>query len=218
MKIKGVIFDMDGLILDTERLYQKFWIEACENCGYNLSVTQALQLRSLDKNLARDLLKDFFGSNFSYEKVHSERVVLMNQYIEENGVQPKPGVRELTDYLKLNKYKIAVATATNYNRANVHLTLAGVRDCFNNIICACDLNHGKPYPDVYLYACEKLNLFPNECVALEDSPNGIKSAYLAGCVPVCVPDTVYPDNKTEKMCFSIVENLFEVKKILSTLN
>lgn len=217
MEIKGVIFDMDGLIIDTEKLYQKFWREASGQCGYEMSQQQALALRSLDKSLAKELLREFFGEDYDYQKVHDVRVKLMAEYISQNGVQAKTGVKELTDYLKENDYKIAVATATNYNRANEHLTLAGVRDCFENIICASDLKHGKPFPDVYLYACKILGLPPESCVALEDSPNGIKSAHSAGCVPILVPDNCEPDEEAFPYAYACVESLCDVEGVLERL-
>lgn len=218
MEIKGVIFDMDGLILDTEKLYQKFWREAAEICGFKMSREQALQLRSLDKNLAKKLLKNFFGAECDYQKLHDVRVKLMADYIAENGVQAKPGVRELVDYLNEKKYKIAIATATNYERANEHLTLAGVRDCFENIICASNVKHGKPSPDIYLYACEMLGFKPQNCVALEDSPNGIRAAYSAGCVPILVPDDEYPDDKLISISFAVADSLLYIPKILEKIH
>lgn len=214
MDIKGVIFDMDGLILDTEKLYNRFWREASKICGYPMSAEQALALRSLDKALAKELLEDFFGKDYSYQKVHDVRVKLMADYIAENGVRSKPGVIELTEYLKKNNYKIAVATATNYERASEHLTLAGVRNCFENIICASTVKRGKPFPDIYLFACEKIGIAPENCLALEDSPNGIKSAHSAGCVPVIVPDTDDPSDEIRSLVYAVVESLKDVIEIL----
>lgn len=215
--IKGVIFDMDGLILDTEKLYQRFWKEASKECGFDMPQEVALKLRSLDKNLARELLKNYFGEGYSYDEVKAIRVKLMADYVEKNGVEAKEGVRELVEYLRENGYKIAVATATNFERANQHLTIAGVRDCFDNIICACELEHGKPYPDVYIYACEKLGLKPQECVALEDSPNGVKSAYSAGCVPILVPDGGNADDEVLDIAYARVKSLADVRGILCAL-
>ncbi len=188
MKIQSVIFDLDGLILDTEKLYQRFWREASSECGYEMSRDTALALRSLDKTLAKKLLSDTFGSGYDYELVKQTRIRLMNAYVDEHGIQPKKGVRELTDYLKAHGIRSAIATATNFPRTNDYLTRAGVRDCFETIVCACDLPHGKPYPDVYIYACEKLGVSPQNSIALEDSPNGVKSAHSAGCNVICIPD------------------------------
>lgn len=217
MNIKGVIFDMDGLILDTEKLYQRFWREASEKYGFKMSREQALMLRSLDKNRTKELLNKFFDNKCDYQKIHDTRVSLMADYISENGVQAKPGVRELTDYLKSNGYKIAIATATNYERANEHLTLAGVRDCFENIICASNVKHGKPSPDIYIYACNSIGLDPKNCAALEDSPNGIRAAYSAGCLPIVVPDNENPDEETVSISYAVADSLFGVKDLLGDI-
>ena len=214
MKIKGVIFDMDGLILDTEKLYQRFWIEASKLCGLDMSKEMVLKLRSLDRELAKDLFIEYFGSDCYYEQVKKKRVELMSDYVEKNGIEAKKGVRELVLYLRKNGYKTAVATATNYKRANEHLTIARVRDCFDNIICAADVEHGKPFPDVYLYACRQLDLNPEECIALEDSPNGVKSAYSAGCKVICVPDAGQVEDEVKSFLFDSADSLLGVIDII----
>ncbi len=217
MNIKGVIFDLDGLLIDTEKLYQRFWREASKECGYTMTREQALQLRSLDKNLAKQLLSEWFGKEFSYQKVKEIRIKLMNDYIEKNGIKAKDGAAELAVYLKENGYKLAIATATNYERTNYHLQLAGLREYFDNIICASNLEHGKPYPDVYLYACKKLDLEPCECLALEDSPNGIKSAYSAGCITVCVPDNSDEDDEINPYINYHAKSLKDVIEIIENM-
>ena len=218
MKIKGVIFDLDGLLIDTEKLYQRFWIEAAKQCGYKMTKEQSLQLRSLDKNLAKNLLTEWFGKDFSYQKTKEIRIKLMNDYIEKNGINAKEGAAELASYLKENGYKTAIATATNYERTNYHLKLAGLRDYFENIICASNLEHGKPYPDVYLYACRKLELEPCECLALEDSPNGIKSSYSTGCITVCVPDSGEPENEINPFVNYHAKSLNDVIDLIKNMS
>ena len=217
MKIKGVIFDLDGLLLDTEKLYQRFWIEAAAKCGYKMTKEQSLQLRSLDKDLAKELLSEWFGKDFSYQKTKDIRVKLMNEYIEQNGIEAKKGAKELAEYLREKSYKTAIATATNYERANYHLKLAGIRQYFDNVICASSVEHGKPFPDVYLYACRQLQLEPCECLALEDSPNGIKSAYSAGCVTVCVPDGGEAEEEINPLINYHAKSLVDVIEIIENM-
>ncbi len=217
MKIKGVIFDLDGLILDTEKLYQRFWRKAAADLGYNMSQDTALALRSLDKNLARELLRADFGDDFDFDGVKQRRIDLMNIYVSENGISAKPGVRELTDFLAKKGLKTAIATASNYRRTDDYLTRAGVRSCFDTIVCACDLPHGKPFPDVYLYACEKLDLAPEECVALEDSPNGVKSAHAAGMTVICVPDKGEIEQEIVPLVYTYVDSLNDVINVISDM-
>ena len=210
MIIDAVIFDLDGLILDTEKLYQRFWREAAGECGFSMTRETALALRSLDKTLARKLLCDTFGSSFDYELVKQTRIRLMSAYVNEHGISAKKGVRELCEYLRKKGIKTAIATATNYPRTDDYLTRAGVRDCFETIVCACDLPHGKPYPDVYLYACEKLSVESKNCIALEDSPNGVKSAHSAGLQVICVPDGGEVEKEILPLAFACAGSLGEV--------
>ena len=218
MKLQGVIFDLDGLILDTEKLYQRFWREAAGECGFKMSRETALKLRSLDKTLAKQMLCEAFGESFDYERVKQTRIRLMSAYVDEHGIQPKPGVRTLCEYLKSRSIPTAIATATNYERTNDYLMRAGVRDCFETIVCACDLPHGKPYPDVYLYACEKLGLAPSGCIALEDSPNGVKSAHSAGCNVICVPDGGQAEDEIKPLVFASACSLDDVIGIIQKIS
>lgn len=217
LHIKGVIFDMDGLILDTEKLYQRFWKQASNELGYEMPQETALKLRSLDKHLAKEMLREYFGDGYDYEQVKALRVKMMADYVSRNGIEAKKGVRELVEYLEAHGYKTAVATATNLKRANEHLTLAGVRDCFDEVVCAADVEFGKPYPDVYLYACEQIGLKPEECIALEDSPNGVKSAYSAGCSVICVPDRGEVEDEVKDIIYAGAESLIDVIEIIENM-
>lgn len=195
MKIKGLIFDMDGLMLDTEKLLLKFWIQSANEFGFDMKREHVLGIRSLAAKYAIPKLQDIFGKSFDYYEVRKRRIELMNKYIEENGVEKKPGLDVLLEYLKVHGYKIAVATATDKSRAEMYLKSVGVLDYFDVMVCGPMVENGKPEPDIYLKACELLKLNPSECLALEDSPNGIISAYHAGCKPVMIPDLSQPDEE-----------------------
>lgn len=207
MKIKGLIFDMDGLMLDTEKLLLKFWIQSANEFGFDMKREHVLGIRSLAAKYAIPKLQDIFGKSFDYYEVRKRRIELMNKYIEENGVEKKPGLDVLLEYLKIHGYKIAVATATDKPRAEIYLKSVGVLDYFDVMVCGPMVENGKPEPDIYLKACELLKLKPSECLALEDSPNGIISAYRAGCKPVMIPDLSQPDEEIFCLLYKKLDRL-----------
>ena len=216
--IKAVIFDMDGLMFDTEKLLTRFWKEAAREYGFDMQPRHVLSIRSLAAPLAAPKLQGIFGNDFDYQKIRTRRIQLMNEYIEQNGVEIKPGLVELLDYLKAHSYKIAVATATEKSRAYMYMDSAGVSGYFDEFVCNAMVEHGKPAPDIYIKACEVLGLSPKECIALEDSPNGIRSAFDAGCLPVMVPDLSQPDEETEKLLFKKLDRLDQLIGILEINN
>ncbi len=216
--IKGIIFDMDGLMLDTEKLLMRFWIESAKEHGFDMKPEHVLSIRSLAGKYAAPKLQGIFGSDFDYTSVRKRRIELMNQFIEENGVEKKPGLDKLLEYLKKHKYKIAVATATEKERADIYLEKVGIIDYFDKFVCNAMVENGKPAPDIYLKACEELSLPPCKCIALEDSPNGIISAYNAGCLPVMVPDLSQPDEQTAKLLYQKINKLDLLIDILENEN
>ena len=216
--IKGVIFDMDGLMIDTEKLLTRFWCEAAQFYGWNMTKEHVLGIRSLAAKYAEPHLKGIFGDDFNYFDVRAKRIELMNAYIAENGIEKKKGLDELLDYLDEAGLKKAVATATDRKRTKMYLTSIGVYDRFDKIVCGDMIKNGKPAPDIYITAAGELELPCGECMALEDSPNGIRSAFTAGCVPVMIPDLSQPDDETAKIMYEKCDDLSLVIDVLKKLN
>lgn len=212
--IKAVIFDMDGLMIDTERLLAKYWLEAAHFYGYAMSREQALGIRSLAAKYAIPKLQKELGEDFDYYKVRTMRIQLMNQHIEAYGLEEKPGLGVLLDYLKEKHYMTAVATATDLERTTRYLGSLDRIRYFDQIVCGPMVENGKPAPDIYLEAAARLHADPSECMVLEDSPNGILSAYRAGMHPVMVPDLSEPDEGTRKLLYRCVNHLAEVIPLL----
>lgn len=198
---------MDGLMLDTERLLVRFWRQAAGEYGYEMTVRHVLDIRSLSRKYAVPQLKGIFGEQFEFEQIRARRIELMNAYIEENGFEVKKGLFELLEYLKSGDYKIAVATATDRERTSEYLRRIDALEYFDEIICGDMVKNGKPEPDIYLAAAEKLGFAAEECAALEDSPNGIKSAYAAGCRVIMIPDLSLPDDSVAPMLSAVYESL-----------
>lgn len=218
MKIKGVIFDMDGVLLDSEKLYIRFWSEAGKACGYPFEKMHALAIRSMARPYAVEKLKGFFGEDFDYDKVRDKRIELMDDYVNRNGIELKPYARYILDYLNKKGYKTALATATPPKRAEKYLNSVGLYESFDEIVTASMVKRGKPEPDIYEFAAEKLGLKSGECIAVEDSPNGAVSAVKAGCVTVVVPDMDVPDDKTRNMVYKVIADLSGLKFLLEKIN
>lgn len=212
--IKAVIFDMDGLMIDTEKLLVKYWLEAAHDYGYDLKREHILGIRSLAAKYAIPKLQAEIGKDFDYYKVRTLRIQLMNQHINTYGLDEKPGLGELLDYLKEHKYLTAVATATDPERTKQYLGSLDRLKYFDQIVCASMVQNGKPAPDIYLEAAARLHVHPSECMALEDSPNGILSAYRAGMYPVMIPDLSEPDEDTKKLLYECTDHLSKVIKLL----
>ncbi len=218
MKIEAVIFDMDGVILDSEKLYIRFWSEAGKACGYPFEKKHALAIRSMARPYATERLRGFFGEDFDYDKVRNKRIELMNKYVSENGIELKYYAKEILAYLKNSGYKTALATATAADLAKRYLKNAGVLEYFDEIASARMVKRGKPAPDIYEYAASKLGVPEGSCIAVEDSPNGALSAADAGCVTVMVPDMDEPQGDILKRVYKVIKSLEELENVLNELN
>lgn len=212
--VYGVLFDMDGVVLDTEKLYARFWAEAAHALGYPMTYEQALGMRSLNSAAGQAKLESYFGPGVSRSVMRDKRVELMDAYVAEHGIEAKPGIHELLDYLKGQGIKTAIATSSPKARAQAYLDSLGLSEKFDCICSGHDVAHGKPEPDIYLHAAACLGLQPENCLAIEDSPAGIRSAHRAGCMAVLVPDLDGSDAQMRKCLYAEADSLLDIIELL----
>ena len=212
--IRGVLFDMDGLVLDTEKLFTRFWMEAAHLHGYPMTREQALGMRSLSKTAGQRQLESYFGPNVRYGEIRATRIRLMSAYIAEHGVEPKPGIYELLDHLDACHIPAAITSSSPVDRIESYLKPLGLYHRFAKICSGHEVPHGKPEPDIYLHGAARLGLKPESCLALEDSPAGILSAFRAGCLSVVIPDQDIPGEEILSRCYARADSLADIISLL----
>lgn len=212
--IKAVLFDMDGVLIDTEKYLTKFWQQAAAEAGLSLKIEDCYMFRSFASQFASVVFQEKCGKEYDYFAIRNRRKELMKAHIETNGIEIKPEVKETLWAIKQKGIQIAVVTATDEERTKSYLTEIGIYEWFDSVICATMVERGKPFPDVYLYACDRIGCTPKECMAVEDSPNGIQAASDAGCKTVMVPDLTQPDEDSKKRVIGVAQTLRGVLEYL----
>lgn len=213
--IRGVLFDMDGLVLDSEVLYTRFWREAAAALGYPMTVEQSLGMRSLGKSLGQPYLESLFGPGIDYTTLRNKRIERMEAYVAEHGIAPKPGIYELLDYLEENHIAAAITSSSPMESIRKHLSAVNLLHRFQKLCSGHDIPNGKPAPDIYLLGAKELGLKPEDCLALEDSPTGILAALRAGCLPVMIPDLDQPNAETIANLYAKADSLTDVIDLIA---
>lgn len=207
----NIIFDMDGLMFDTERVFIMAWDYAGEKIG--IGKAGYMVYKTLGMNIASSykVWKEEFGDGYNQEELRKYTKEFLTNYYNENKVPVKKGLYNLLDFLQKNDCKMAVASSSPRWEVEKHLKDAGIYEYFKGIICGDMVENSKPDPEIYLKACALLEANPSECYALEDSKNGLLAAHRAGCRPIMVPDLWQPDEDILKIIDGKYEDLDEVK-------
>ena len=213
-KVCGVLFDMDGVVIDSERLFTRFWMESAADLGFPMTREQALQLRSLRREQGIEKMEAFFGPAANFDEIRAHRIELMEAHIARYGVDEKPGIRELLALLKEKGIPCAITSSSALAVVRERLGRLGILDGFTALCSGKDVPNGKPFPDIYLAGAASIGVAPERCLAIEDSPTGLEAAWRAGCMGVFVPDQDQPDDVTLSRCFARADSLLDVMELL----
>ena len=212
---KAVIFDMDGVIFDTERVYLEIWQSVFEKYGYKMTKELYITVMGTGrKNVIKTFLENF-GDDLPIEKMYEEKDNQLFYIIENQGIPLKKGVKELFSMLKEKNYKIALATSAKRDRVEKQIKDKWLKESFDAIVCGDDVEKGKPSPDIFLKAAKEIDVEAKDCFVVEDSPAGIKAAFSGGMKGIHVEDLKVADEDILKYCQKSFKDLQEVKKYLS---
>ena len=215
--IKAVIFDVDGTLLDTERIYMKAWKEAAAEAGYVMPDSVLQKTRAVNTKGAARIFEEEIGNGFSYQAVRPIRVRIAEEIIRRESPILKPGVLELLAFLEEKGIRLSVASSTNQQGTREHLAESRILDRFEVVVGGDMVTNGKPHPDIFLKAAETLGLAPEACIVVEDSPAGIRAAHAAGMKAVLVPDQAAITQEIIDMADVVLNSLLEMPAYLQAL-
>lgn len=210
--MKAIVFDMDGILFDTERVGDRAWRQAAAEMDFS-SIDMALENC---RGLNHADTKAYFAANFpevDYSTFHMRNHEIMAELLS-NGMPVKSGAYALLQWLREEGWKVALATSTGQENTMHHLNAAQMTELFNVIVTGEQVTHGKPDPEIYETACRELGAIPAHTFAVEDSPNGIRSAFAAKMRVIMVPDLVAPNLELRQMTVTVQSTLLDVRDFL----
>ncbi|MDL2324114.1 HAD family phosphatase [Ruminococcaceae bacterium OttesenSCG-928-A16] len=216
--LQGVIFDMDGVLFDTETISWRIEKEVMQEMGYTLTPEMQVQICGASHAQGRKIVLDAFGPEFDYDAYTLTMRERMAEELERDGMPKKPGVDALLAYLKKQNYRIGLASSTRYQTVLHHLKAGGIFEYFDGIIGGDMVPASKPAPDIFEAAAKAIGLPPTRCAAIEDSLNGVHSAAAAGCITIMVPDLIPPTDELRAVAAVVLNSLTEVPAFLEETN
>ena len=215
--VRAVIFDMDGVIFDSERATFLGWKELAEKYGFADLEIPYRQCIGVNAARSREIFLDFYGADFPYDRLCREQSENYHRKYDGGRLPLKLGVRELLEDLARRRLFVAIASSTRTVTVEAQIRDAGLAGYFQRIVGGDQVARSKPEPDIFLEALRGTDIAPGEAVVLEDSFNGIRAAARAGMIPVMVPDMLPPDREMEQLARVILPDLTEVPAFLDTL-
>lgn len=216
--VDAIIFDLDGLIVDSESVAHRVWEILCREQGFELN--QSLHQSGVGRgmNAFLSILQEAFGEKFDTQLIQEKRPLIWRKVLEEDGLKRKPGFDDLLRYLEAQKIPRAIATSTERELVTVRFRASGVDPTrFQSTVAGDEVPKPKPAPDVYLQAARNLGVDPSRCLALEDSDVGAAAAHAAGIRVIVIPDLFPPNEKTRAFAFRVLDSLSGVPEIIEEL-
>ena len=210
MNYEAVVFDMDGVIFDSERAVMYCWLELAQKHDIKDIEKPYLACVGTTMTRTREIMLETYGEDFPYDEYARESSLMYHEKYDGGKLPMKPGVMELLSYLKGKGKKIALASSTRRETVTNQLMWAGIIDYFDVIICGDMVAKSKPAPDIFLKACQELGVSPENTYAIEDSYNGIRAAHAGLLRPIMVPDLLEADDEMRGMAECVCDNLNEV--------
>ena len=215
---EGVVFDVDGVLFNTERLMHQIWHEVGAEMGWPQPGRDYLEFVGNGRSVIFEKMLTFYGPDFPKEEFLTTCSQTLQDRVEQFGVPLKPGVREILDFLKQQNIPIAIATSTAMRRTGKRMELTGLAPYFSAMITGDQVTHGKPDPEIYLLACKALGTDPSRTLAVEDSRNGILSATAAGMPTVMIPDMIPPTPELEVLLWNRFDSLPDLQNALERVS
>jgi HAD superfamily hydrolase (TIGR01509 family) len=212
--MNSIIFDMDGVIFDSERAIYELWKELSEKYGFDDIYEVYIQCIGVNLESTRKIFTEHYGREFPYQEYRDEESRMYRERYSNGDLPLKPDIERVLEYIKNKGYKIAIASSTRTEQVRKQIENAGLIEYFDVIVGGDMVTRSKPAPDIFLEAAEKLGAIPEETYVIEDSFNGIRAAYEGGFIPVMVPDMLPPDDEMRQKANFIFDNLKEVESIL----
>lgn len=208
--IKGIIFDLDGTLVETENIATSCWGLACEDYGIPFKKKMFLSIKGTSRALAKEIFRKAYGDHPSYEELKDKRDFYFEKYVKSNGIVACPGVKKFVEYVNEKGYKTIVATSSLKEHTDEVLISSGLQELLTNRIYGNEVTKGKPDPEIFLKAVDKMGLKKEECLVIEDSKNGILSAHNGGIKAVGIPNSYKFDEETKAMCYKVVDRMDEL--------
>lgn len=219
MNIKAVLFDMDGLMVDTESLATEAFIHSAKKQGYDMTKEETLLVLGFTTKSIYEFWENYFkNSDVSGKQLVDDHYKYIENILFTTGPRKMPYIEELLKYLKESNYKVAVASSSNMNHIINNMEKTGLKKYIDEFASGAEVENGKPAPDVFLLAAERLGVKPEECLVLEDSKAGVIAGSSAGAKVIMVPDMFKPDEECKERTYRIVGNLGEVISVLEEKN